>query len=85
MILIVSRSSRRSARSLLRRSVPELKCGITRNLHVSLSLLQQKRPNDWRDMNKPWKKIDYDMGMKRKWTFHINLPKFSMYPAIRLI
>ncbi|EER34274.1 hypothetical protein CTRG_01134 [Candida tropicalis MYA-3404] len=66
MISIVSRSSRRSARSLLRRSVPELKCGITRNLHVSLSLLQQKRPNDWRDMNKPWKKIDYDMGMKRK-------------------
>lgn len=33
---------------------------------MSLSLLQQKRPNDWRDMNKPWKKIDYDMGMKRK-------------------
>ena len=66
MILIVSRSSRRSARSLLRRSVPELKCGITRNLHVSLIQLKQIRQNDWRDMNKPWKKIDYDMGMKRK-------------------
>ena len=64
MILILSRSSRRSAASILRRSIPHLKCGITRNFHVSSTIFKLKRPDDWRDINNPENKYDIEINLK---------------------
>ncbi|RCK54438.1 Mitochondrial respiratory chain complexes assembly protein YTA12 [Candida viswanathii] len=52
MILILSRSSRRSAASILKRSIPQLRRGITRNLHVSRYLRQQEPRGNWGDSMK---------------------------------